>query len=227
MSSVCNHRLTAYLDSGRTWSADNASHALSSRPVAYFSAEFGLHESLRIYSGGLGVLAGDHLKSASDLGLPLVAIGLFYGEGYFEQRLDADGLQHEEYPAVDLERLPLQEVRRPDGQALRVEVETRSGTIAARVLRADVGRVPLYLLDSDVQENSPADRSLTARLYGGDRTTRIRQELLLGVGGGASARRPRNPTGRRAPERGTQRVRRARARFALHGRGGARISARL
>jgi len=156
---------------------------LNSRVVAYFSAEFGIHESLPIYSGGLGILAGDHLKSASDLGVPLVAVGLFYAQGYFRQRLDADGWQQEEYLDVDLTALPLERALDRLGRPVQVEIETRGGSLCARVFKLAVGRISLYLLDSDVPENTAEDRMLTARLYGGDQRVRIRQELLLGVGG--------------------------------------------
>jgi starch phosphorylase len=175
-------RLQEYLKSDRTWGARYAG-VLRSRPVAYFSAEFGLHESIPIYSGGLGVLAGDHVKSASDLGVPLVAIGLFYNQGYFRQRLNHDAWQQEDYLAVRREMLPVELARRPDGKPVVVSVETRTGSIAVRIWKITVGRCTLLLLDSDVEGNRPDDRGLTARLYGGDRRVRIRQELLLGVGG--------------------------------------------
>ncbi|MCA9061291.1 MAG: alpha-glucan family phosphorylase, partial [Planctomycetaceae bacterium] len=149
---------------------------------AYFSAEFGLHESLPIYSGGLGVLAGDHLKSASDLGLQVVGVGLFYSEGYFSQTIDAEGWQREDYPALKLASLPLTVVTRNDEPVI-IHVDTRSGRIHARILHLAVGRIQLYLLDSNIPQNNEADRLLTGRLYGGDQRTRIRQELLLGVGG--------------------------------------------
>jgi starch phosphorylase len=176
------HRLQEYLKSGTTWGARYAG-VLRSRPVAYFSAEFGLHESIPIYSGGLGVLAGDHVKSASDLGVPLVGIGLYYNQGYFRQRLNHENWQQEDYLNVRGERLPVEPALRPDGKPLLVSVETRTGTIRARVWKIAVGRCTLLLLDSDVEGNLPEDRALTARLYGGDRRVRIRQELLLGVGG--------------------------------------------
>jgi len=175
-------RLQEYLQSKHTWGGQNAS-VLGARPVAYFSAEFGLHESLPIYSGGLGILAGDHLKSASDLGIPLVGIGLYYDQGYFRQRLDIDGWQHEEYLDVDHRVLPMQPAKTRNGTPLTIEIETRSGRILARVWRVTVGRNILLLLDSNVDGNSPEDRQLTSRLYGGDERLRIRQELLLGVGG--------------------------------------------
>jgi len=156
---------------------------LRARPVAYFSMEFGLHESLAIYSGGLGVLAGDHLKSASDLGLPLVALGFFYREGYFEQRIDGEGWQQEAYRRVEPEAKGLRPALTESGEPVKVSVETEKGAIHAAVWELRVGRARLFLLDSDVPENDEADRALTARLYGGDSRLRIRQELLLGVGG--------------------------------------------
>src|SRR5208337_137703 len=150
---------------------------------AYFSAEFGLHESLPIYSGGLGVLAGDHIKSASDLDIPLVGIGLFYSQGYFRQRLDRDGWQQEHYLHTDVNQLPMESAIGKNGEPVEVELETRSGVIYAKVWRVKVGRCDLLLLDSNVEGNAPEDRELTSRLYGGDGRVRIRQELLLGVGG--------------------------------------------
>jgi starch phosphorylase len=174
-------RMQEYLGSKDTWGARHAS-VLGARPVAYFSAEFGLHESIPIYSGGLGILAGDHVKSASDLGIPLVGVGLYYDQGYFRQRLDADGWQHEAYIDVDHQLLPMQPATRK-GEPITVEIETRTGAIAARVWRVAVGRSTLLLLDSNIDGNSPEDRELTARLYGGDDRIRIRQELLLGIGG--------------------------------------------
>ena len=174
-------RMQEYLRSKHTWGARHAG-VLWARPVAYFSAEFGIHESLPIYSGGLGILAGDHIKSASDLGIPLVGIGLYYDQGYFRQRLDLDGWQHEEYIDVDHRVLPMRPAL-ADGRPITVAIETRTGTIAARVWQVSVGRNTLLLLDSNVDGNQPEDRELTARLYGGDERVRIRQELLLGVGG--------------------------------------------
>src|SRR6266853_494861 len=175
-------RQREYLDADRTWGARHAG-VLRPRPVAYFSAEFGLHESVPIYSGGLGVLAGDHIKSASDLGIPLVGIGLFYGQGYFRQRLDRSGWQQEEYLPTDVNLLPMEPAIGTKGEAVTVQIETRSGTIRAKVWRMKVGRCDLLLLDSNVEGNAPEDRELTSRLYGGDGRVRIRQELLLGVGG--------------------------------------------
>ncbi len=178
----CYRRLQEYLNADQTWGTANAG-ILRPRPVAYFSAEFGLHESLPIYSGGLGVLAGDHIKSASDLDIPLVGIGLFYGQGYFLQRLNSDGWQHEEYIRTNVNHLAMQTAIGPEGDPVEVEIATRRGSIKAKVWRAKIGRRDLLLLDSNVEGNAPEDRELTSRLYGGDGRTRIRQELLLGVGG--------------------------------------------
>ncbi|MFN8521796.1 MAG: alpha-glucan family phosphorylase [Chloroflexota bacterium] len=151
--------------------------------LAYFSAEFGLSESLPIYSGGLGILAGDHLKSASDLSLPMTGVGLFYRYGYFSQRFGPDGWQQELYPPNVPASLPVRVAMGLDGAPLRVELQFPGRVLHARVWHVQVGRVPLYLLDTDVEENSPADREITHHLYGGDRDMRIRQELLLGFGG--------------------------------------------
>jgi starch phosphorylase len=175
-------RQQEYLREDRTWGSMNAG-VLRPRPVAYFSAEFGLHESLPIYSGGLGVLAGDHIKSASDLGIPLIGIGLFYGQGYFLQHLDEEGWQHEEYLHTDVNQLPMELAIGLNSEPVVVEIETRGGVIRAQVWRVQVGRCTLLLLDSNVTGNAPEDLELTSRLYGGDKRTRIRQELLLGIGG--------------------------------------------
>jgi len=174
-------RMQEYLRSKHTWGARHAG-VLWARPVAYFSAEFGLHESLPIYSGGLGILAGDHIKAASDLGIPLIGVGLYYDQGYFKQRVDRDGWQHEDYIDVDHRVLPLTPAV-SEGTPILISIETRTGTIVARVWQVAVGRNRLLLLDSNVEGNQPEDRELTARLYGGDERVRIRQELLLGVGG--------------------------------------------
>src|SRR5271163_97090 len=175
-------RQQEYLSADRTWGSMNAG-VLRPRPVAYFSAEFGLHESLPIYSGGLGVLAGDHIKSASDLDIPLVGIGLFYGQGYFLQRLDDKGWQREDYLQTDVNQLPMEPAIGANGERVVIEIQTRGGIIRAKVWRVKVGRCDLLLLDSNVPGNAPEDLELTSRLYGGDGRTRIRQELLLGVGG--------------------------------------------
>jgi starch phosphorylase len=175
-------RQQEYLNADRTWGAANAG-VLRPRPIAYFSAEFGMHESLPIYSGGLGVLSGDHIKSASDLGIPLIGIGLFYGQGYFLQRLDQTGWQREEYLQTDVNQLPMQPAIGINGEPVVVEIATRGGVIRAKVWRVKVGRCDLLLLDSNVAGNAPEDLETTSRLYGGDARTRIRQELLLGIGG--------------------------------------------
>jgi starch phosphorylase len=176
-------RLKEYLRTDReTWGKTEAG-VLGARPVAYFSAEFGIHESIPIYSGGLGVLSGDHIKSASGLGVPLVGVGLFYSEGYFRQQLDETGYQHERYTDTRVEELPIKPALGADGEPLTVEIETRNGRLIAKVWQVSVGRVRLYLLDCNVEGNMPEDRDLTSRLYGGDTRTRIRQELVLGVGG--------------------------------------------
>lgn len=185
MFSRINHayrQLREYMVANQVWATTQAG-VLGARPVAYFSAEFGIHESVPIYSGGLGVLSGDHIKSASGLGVPLIAVGLFYNQGYFRQRLDDHGYQVEEYIETQVENLPWQPVKMPNGSHLIVTIETRGAPIIARVWLMMVGRVKLYLLDCDVEGNSPDDRNLTNRLYGGDERTRIRQELVLGVGG--------------------------------------------
>jgi glycogen phosphorylase len=178
-----HRRLKEYMSNTRTtWGAREAG-VLGAMPVAYFSAEFGIHESVPIYSGGLGVLSGDHIKSASGLGIPLVAIGLFYDQGYFKQHLNDEGWQSEEYLDTKVENLPMEPARDPKGRPITVEIETMHGKLLAKVWLMHVGRVNLYLLDCDVDGNSPEDRELTSRLYGGDVRTRIRQELVLGVGG--------------------------------------------
>jgi starch phosphorylase len=151
--------------------------------VAYFSLEFGLTECLSIFAGGLGVLAGDHVKSASDLGVPLVAVGLLYQQGYFRQYLSQAGWQQEEYVTNDFHNLPLRPLTRPDGKPLTIEVQYPGRMVTARVWWAQAGRVPLYLLDANLAVNSPADREITGELYGGDNEMRIKQEILLGIGG--------------------------------------------
>ncbi len=152
-------------------------------PVAYFSTEYGLHESFPIYSGGLGILSGDHLKSASDLNIPLVAVGLFYRYGYFNQSIDKDGRQVANYEVNEPIDLPLEEVRTPAGDPLEIHVQLGDRRLFAKVWRVKVGTISLYLLDSDVPKNSAEDRRVTDHLYVGDRDFRIRQEILLGVGG--------------------------------------------
>ena len=166
---------------GTTWWSEH--HSGDDFLVAYFSTEFALDESLPTYSGGLGVLAGDHLKSASELGVPLIGVGLFYDRGYFRQTLDESGWQQERYPLNDPTRLPLTLERRPTGEPLRLHLELAGEPVAVQVWRADVGRTRLYLLDTNLEDNSEPARGITDRLYGGDREHRIRQEVVLGVGG--------------------------------------------
>lgn len=151
--------------------------------VAYFCAEFGFHESLPIYSGGLGILAGDHCKAASDLGLPFIGVGLLYRQGYFYQTIDGDGRQHAQYVDSDFDDLPVSPVRVADGGDLHLTVAMPGRELHVKVWEARVGRVRLLLLDTDLPDNSPADRDIAHRLYGGDRQTRIEQEIVLGVGG--------------------------------------------
>ncbi|MBX7103625.1 MAG: alpha-glucan family phosphorylase [Gemmataceae bacterium] len=151
--------------------------------VAYFSMEFGIHESVPVYSGGLGVLAGDHLKSASDLGIPLAGVGIMFREGYFRQYLNPDGWQQERYPENDFTTLPLIAEHAADGSPLLIPVPLPGRTVQCRVWRIQVGRIPLYLLDTNIPQNAPEDRAITAQLYGGDKENRIKQEIVLGVGG--------------------------------------------
>lgn len=150
---------------------------------AYFSMEFGLAKCLPIYSGGLGVLAGDHLKSASDLGLPLVGVGLLYQEGYFSQYLNADGWQQEHYPLNDFYNMPVHLEHGPDGEELRITVDYPGRQVQARIWRVQVGTIPLYLLDTNIAVNAPYDQDITDRLYGGDKVLRMHQEIMLGIGG--------------------------------------------
>lgn len=165
------------------WSHDVGTNFNIQNPVAYFCAEYGVHNSIPLYSGGLGMLAGDHLKSASDIGVPLIAVGLLYRYGYFTQRFRRDGWQEEHYGDTHPEELPLHQVNADDGTPLSIEVLIRNRPVRARVWRADVGQVPLYLLDTNIPENAEVDRLVTGHLYGGDRETRIVQEMLLGIGG--------------------------------------------
>jgi starch phosphorylase len=177
-------RFNAYLNDTRPSPKLQLSPRITSEtPVAYFCAEFGVHNSLPLYSGGLGILAGDHLKSASDLNLPLIAVGLLYRYGYFRQRLRRDGWQEEIYRESHSDELSLHSVTDREETPLLIEVEMRGRVVRARVWRADVGRVRLYLLDTNVAENEPVDRLVTGHLYGGDRETRLVQEMMLGIGG--------------------------------------------
>jgi starch phosphorylase len=152
-------------------------------PIAYFCAEYGFHESLGIYSGGLGVLAGDHMKSASDMAIPFVGVGLLYRKGYFRQSIDADGHQEHNYPDYDLQRLPLSRVQDANGEPLNVSIELADRNLAVAVWLAQVGRVPVLLLDTDIPENADADRPITHMLYVRGREMRLHQELVLGVAG--------------------------------------------
>jgi starch phosphorylase len=158
-------------------------HADLTRPVAYFCAEFGLHSSVPIYSGGLGILAGDHLKAASDLGVPLVGVGLFYTKGYFDQRLRIDGWQEDADVAFDVESTPLERVPGPNGNPWLTVVETSGRPVHVAAWRMRVGRVAVFLLDTDLEQNDPADRDLSGKLYAGGPAMRLRQEWILGVGG--------------------------------------------
>ncbi len=151
--------------------------------VAYFSLEFGLHETIRLYSGGLGILAGDHLKAASDSGVPLYGVGIFYSQGYFEQRLTQDGWQQEQYINSEIENMPMKRARTPAGELFEVSIHLPEGLLTARVWVLSVGGIPLVLLDANVPENPPEFREITARLYGGGHVNRLRQELLLAIGG--------------------------------------------
>jgi glycogen phosphorylase len=177
-------RFAEYVDNPRPWPGLKLSSRVTTQtPVAYFCAEYGVHSSLPLYSGGLGILAGDHLKSASDLNLPLIAIGLFYRFGYFRQGVTADDWQAETYKETYADELPLELVTDETGAPVRIEVSMRGRTVSACAWRANVGRVQLYLLDTNVSENNEVDRLITGHLYGGDRETRLVQEMMLGLGG--------------------------------------------
>src|SRR5512135_629143 len=171
-----------YMKQKTTWYATSYPQQLN-RPIAYFSTEFGLHETLPIYAGGLGVLSGDHLKGASDLGLPMVAIGFLYTQGYFSQHISEDGWQEARYLSLKFDELPVLPFIDEDGQPLTISVELPGRNILARLWEIRIGRIPLYLLDSDVDGNSPSDRELTSRLYISDLDSRISQEIILGIGG--------------------------------------------
>lgn len=175
----------AALDDARTardtWWRDHFSD--SPGPIAYFSAEFALHQSLPIYAGGLGVLAGDHCKEASDLGLPLIGVGFMYPQGYFHQSVSPEGWQQESYERLNWADAPIEPAITPDGKPCIVAVPLGTRTVLVQVWRVRLGRVKLYLLDTDLDENAPWDRELSARLYGGDRETRVQQEIVLGIGG--------------------------------------------
>src|SRR6267143_6755336 len=172
----------AYLGEKNTWAAQHAP-ALAANPVAYFSAEFGFHETLPIAAGGLGILAGDHAKSASDLGIGFVGVSLFYREGYFQQAFDANNWQTEYYTLLNPKNLPVEPVLNEKGEPVVCHVDIGMNQVAFHAWRVNVGRVSAYLLDTNRPENEQHFRDLTLRVYGGDSTTRIMQEMLLVVGG--------------------------------------------
>ena len=181
VSAVCKS-FHAYMMKKDTWGAKNAP-LLKKNPVAYFSAEFGLHESLRIYSGGLGILSGDHAKSASDLGLPFIGLTLFYRQGYFTQQISGDAWQQERYPNYEPAKLPITLVTDKKGNPVVVSVQIGSEQLKLQGWAVRVGRVTVYLLDTDLPQNDQKFRDLTAHVYGGDQWTRISQEIVLGIGG--------------------------------------------
>lgn len=178
-----SHQLDCYLNEDNTWASRVAPMIPPEHPVAYFCIEFGIHESIPIYCGGLGVLAGGHLKSASDLGLPMVGIGLLYKQGYFRQWLNRSGWQEADYVDLDFSQLPMEKVCNEYGQPITVKVNIRQRLVKVQVWQIQVGRSVLYLLDTDLPENDAAARALTGRLYGGDLDTQMAQEVLLGIGG--------------------------------------------
>lgn len=157
--------------------------AYTDNVIAYFSAEFGLHESLPIYSGGLGILSGDHCKEASDLGLPMVGMGFLYPQGYFTQRITRNGIQEAFYEKLQFSEAPAIPATDTDGNEIIISVDLPGRRIYAKIWKLQVGRIPLYLMDTDVAPNTPNDRELLARLYAGDREMRIAQEIVLGIGG--------------------------------------------
>ncbi|MFU8804493.1 MAG: alpha-glucan family phosphorylase [Bradymonadaceae bacterium] len=183
-----SHRLDEYMEATGPTSNMEAG-PLHVAPVAYFCAEFGIHESLPIYSGGLGILAGDHLKAASDLAIPLVGVGLFYAEGYFQQGVDDNAWQEEYYGRTKIEQLPITKLKDEQGDPIEISVELAGRSINMHIWETFVGRTRLVLLDCDIPSNPAEDRRLTTQLYGGDQATRIRQEVLLGVGGVRALRR--------------------------------------
>ena len=192
--------LRTYLDSGRWFQRTVNNAAQAETTIAYYSMEFGITPTLPIYSGGLGILAGDHLKSASDLGVPLIGIGLLYQWGYFSQSLDREGWQQENYKHNDPDKLPVRPVLDNDGEQLTVEVSLPEGRrVVIAVWSAQVGRVPLLLLDTDVEQNDESARAITDRLYGGDHEHRIVQEIVLGIGGTRAVNRYTELVGRPTP----------------------------
>ena len=171
-----------YKNNPHTWYNDHK-HENGQLLTAYFSMEYGIGEGLPIYSGGLGMLAGDHIKSASDLGMPIIGVGLFYKQGYVQQVLNREGWQNEEYPDNDWAHMPVARVQDKNGKDIVVDIPLGGENIKACIWRVPVGRTSLYLLDTNLQENTPAQRAITEKLYGGDRENRIRQEVVLGIGG--------------------------------------------
>ena len=172
-----------YMNSKNTWFSKKYPNNKNDI-IAYFSAEYGLDETIPIYSGGLGILSGDHLKSASDLGIPLVAVGLLYKNGYFHQKIDGYGNQQSIYKDIDLMNLPINPVKDEKGEELKVLLKLPGKNLYLKVWKINVGRITLYLLDSDIPENTDEDyRNITLRLYGGDQEMRIKQEIVLGMGG--------------------------------------------
>ena len=169
-----------YMNNKNTWFSkqypDNKDNIIS-----YFSAEYGLDETIQIYSGGLGILSGDHLKSASDLGIPLVAVGLLYKNGYFHQRINRYGNQESEYHNIDLANMPIAPVKKENGQDLIINIKLWRRKLHIKVWRVEVGRVTLYLLDTDLEQNREEYKGITLRLYGGDQEMRIQQEMVLGI----------------------------------------------
>lgn len=171
-----------YITSKNTWFSNKYPENKKDL-IAYFSAEYGLDQTIPIYSGGLGILSGDHLKSASDLGIPLVAVGLLYKNGYFHQKINGNGEQETEYNNIELSNLPINPVKDENGEELKIYVKFEKRKVYLKVWQINVGRIKLYLLDSDIDENTPEDREVTLRLYGGDQEMRIKQEIILGMGG--------------------------------------------
>ena len=202
-------RAIAGLDTARaahhTWWT-NRFPQFTGQSIAYFSAEFALHQSLPIYAGGLGVLAGDHCKEAGDLGVPLIGVGFMYPQGYFHQKVSADGWQEEIYERLHWPDSAIEPATTADGKPCVTAVPLGDRTVLAAVWKVRLGRVTLYLLDTDLEENAPWDRELSARLYGGDRETRVQQEIILGIGGVRTLQGARRDAGGLPSERRTRGV---------------------
>ncbi len=171
-----------YMTTDETWFAKNHTE-MKGKKIGYFSAEFGVHNSLKIYSGGLGILAGDHCKSASDLGVPLIGVGFMYPEGYVVQKMSADGWQQNVYESVNWDVSPVRPVLGPSGSRILLNISLGAGAVKVAVWKVQIGRVPLFLMDTNIEGNSSSDREISGRLYGGDRAMRLRQEIILGIGG--------------------------------------------